>query len=52
MKKKTKEQIGYKTKMIKYIIPNNKNNEYAHLEYCQKNKCPFITVKKQGTQYA
>jgi hypothetical protein len=38
--------------MIKYIMPNSKDDEYIHHKYCEKNKYPFITVKKQGSHYA
>ena len=37
--------------MIKYITPNSKDDEYVHGKYCEKNKYPFITAKKQGKNY-
>ena len=38
--------------LIKYIASSIETEEFAHYEYCQKNRYPFIMVKKRGKCYA
>jgi len=50
----TKMTLIDKDKTKYYIISSVKTEKEksAHYEYCQKNKYPFIMVKKQGKCYA